>query len=98
MSFFTTLSPWILYLFLANGNIQTVEVETLQQCLNHGRLLAAVAPDRFSIKGPVCLPYQEPRLGLGKPQVEKQLTDDERLYLEDLAKRGLYPLPAAAKQ
>lgn len=58
--FFSLLSPWILYLFLANGNVVTVEIETLDQCLRHGSTLIRVDPDRFTVKEPICLPYQDP--------------------------------------
>jgi hypothetical protein len=58
--FISNLTPWILYLFLANGNVQAVEIETLDQCLRVGATLIAVDPQRFAVKNPVCLPYQDP--------------------------------------
>jgi hypothetical protein len=59
-TFFTRTTPWILYLFLANGNVVTSEIETLEQCLRHGHTLIRLDPARFTVKEPICLPYQDP--------------------------------------
>lgn len=54
--------PFVLYLLLANGTITvTPGIETLQQCLNHGNLLIAADPARYTIREPICLPVREPR-------------------------------------
>lgn len=62
--FFSALSKWVLYLYLTNGSIVVVQnIETLEQCLRHGRTAIAVDPARFTLQEPLCLPAQDPDRG-----------------------------------
>jgi hypothetical protein len=60
-AFFSSLTPWVLYLFLANGNVVAIPgIETLDQCLRHGYTLIRVDPQRFTMAEPICLPLADP--------------------------------------